>query len=204
MGHDTRWCMFTQPLPPNHPVFVICPSLMNFFVHVLGVCVCFCAVVFVTVVRLQPNEKFHSDHCGHDDIWPCPGGKQGTAGELKLQGQGIATVVEPSLAVSLNGVLPLAGSDKTAMVDWTAARLCDGCSCVVPQGVMGHVESGGTGNPTHLSSVGAPPPLTDHVRDDCRKWKSQYKVQMGRSWGELPEPLQKQWKTVDCDRAFGS
>ena len=124
---------------------------------------------------------------------------------MKKQGGGTATVVEPSsVAASLNGVFPLAGSDKTAMVDWTAARLCDGCTCVVPQGVIGHVEAGGTSNPTHLSSSGAPPPLTDRMQNDCRKWKSQYKVQMGRSWGELPEPLQKQWKTVDCDRAFGS
>lgn len=33
----------------------------------------------------------------------------------------------------------------------------------------------------------------------CRKWKAQHKVVPGVTWGDLPPPLQEEWKSINCD-----
>jgi hypothetical protein len=33
----------------------------------------------------------------------------------------------------------------------------------------------------------------------CRKWKAEHKVVPGVTWGDLPHPLQEEWKSINCD-----
>lgn len=35
--------------------------------------------------------------------------------------------------------------------------------------------------------------------EKCHKWKAQYAVVPGASWGDLPFQLQEEWKSINCD-----
>mmetsp|Transcript_7228 Transcript_7228/g.10755 ORF Transcript_7228/g.10755 Transcript_7228/m.10755 type:complete len:231 (-) Transcript_7228:86-778(-) len=58
----------------------------------------------------------------------------------------------------------------------------------------GGVESG---------EEGADFPEENEVIDMCNGWKRDYSVVTGVSWGQLPNDLQKKWKSYNCDYYIG-
>jgi hypothetical protein len=35
--------------------------------------------------------------------------------------------------------------------------------------------------------------------EKCMYWKTQFNVVAGHSWGTLPQRLQNEWESIDCD-----
>lgn len=52
-----------------------------------------------------------------------------------------------------------------------------------------------------LEEIGAAPELlTDaQAEQECIKWKTEYSVVPGASWGKLPSDLQQKWLEYSCD-----